>query len=442
MASKKRNKTLKIKLIAFVVLVVVCAVALVFTNPIEKAFKIGPYTANASVDVSVVNACDLRVHYINMGQADATLIELPDGTKMLIDAGNSKDEDGTGFFAYLEGDLNITTLDYLILTHCDQDHVGLMPEVLQKFEVKNIYRPFQIACSSTGTAIEEEDLKGYVNQAKNATNLDYCEFIRKAYVETYTDSELGEMPAKVFVTNDAMTLGTGAIVSTDTEHSFTVNFYAPLAITGELVTENNKTIGKPVKSYTENNNGSPIILLTYLGQKFLFTGDAEGKVENDFLTRYENNVVVKNAFANIGVYQAGHHGSDSSSKAKFLAFINPTYTVVSCGKNNSYNHPSPDFVQRWKAQIETQGVNRKQDELLRTDINETIIFGVQDDGTLCFVCGVNPSKFILRWSYIVGSFFIIGSLAIIFVKINHKNGVKTAENIYKATKKAKKISKR
>ena len=442
MASKKTNRAIKIKIIAFIILAVICGVALIFTNPIEKALKIGNYATSASSTAEVVNACGLKIHYINMGQADATLIELPDGTKMLIDAGKSKEEDGTQFFAYLQNDLKLSTLDYLILTHCDQDHVGLMPDVLDKFEVKNIYRPFQIACSESGTAIDAEDLSPYVSTAKNITTKAYVKFIEKSYSETWFDSSTNSnVEANVFLMHDNMRAGQADIGSVNPQIEFSFEFYAPITTGETLLTKANQTIGKPVKIYkTNNNNASPIMLLTFLGQKFVFTGDAEKEVEADFLTRYKNDVVAKNAFKDVTVYKAGHHGSSTSSTAEFLAFINPTYTVVSCGKNNSYGHPSTEFLNRWETQISSQGVSRKQDVPLRTDVNGTIIFGVTSESEPVFISGVGASTFVMRWPYIVASVFLIGTIIIVIVRINTKSGVKTAKNVYRATKRAKKLT--
>ena len=443
MASKKQKKKILItKLIIILVLALILGGSILFSNQIEKLLKIGDHAVSAVADISVVENSDLKIHYINVGQADSTLIELPDGTKMLIDAGKSDEEDGTNLFNYLQNDLAISTIDYFIVTHGHEDHDGLASQVLDKFDVKTIYRPFQIACSASGTAIEQEDLDDYVNKAVNITTKSYQNFIKKAYSERYYSSEDGGyVDASVIVPHADMIPNAPDIGSTNGDVYFSFEFYAPPIDTTESATFSGatQTIGRPVKVYTNKNNASPIMLLTYQNQKFVFTGDAESEVESDFITKYKNDATVKIAFSNVSVYKAGHHGSYTSSTAKFLEFINPSYTICSCGKNNSYNHPSAAFITRWETQVATQGTARKQESPLRTDINGTIIFGVNADGSLVYCAGVAPSGFKLRWSYIALSIFVVLTVIVLMVKVN-KNPVKTGKSIYSATKKAKKIN--
>ena len=443
MASKKqKKKILIIKLTIIFILAVILGGSLLFSDQIESLLKIGDHAYSAVADVSVVSNADLKIHYINVGQGDCTLVELPDGTKMLIDAGKSKEEDGTNLFKYLQTDLGLTTIDYFIITHAHEDHDGLAAQVLDRFEVKTIYRPFQIACSTAGTPIAEEDLAYYVTTANNITTKSYQNFIRKAYSEVYYSQAANDyVSATVIVPHDDLIPDVPDIGSTKSEVYFSFEFYAPPVATSAPLTfvGATKTLGRPVKVYDNVNNASPIMLLTYNTQKFVFTGDAESNVESDFYSRYKNNTEVKLAFAETSVYKAGHHGSSTSSTANFLKFINPAYTICSCGKNNSYGHPSQAFLDRWDAQVKTQGTSRKQDTPLRTDVNGTIIFGVNDDGSLVYCAGVTPSGFKMRWSYIAISIFVIASVIVIMVKIS-SNPVRTGKSVYTATKKAKKIN--
>lgn len=76
----------------------------------------------------------LQVHYMDVGQGDATLITC-DGQAMLIDAGNNNQ--GTAVQSYLNSQ-NVETLDYVIGTHPDADHVGGLDVVITKFDCKTI----------------------------------------------------------------------------------------------------------------------------------------------------------------------------------------------------------------------------------------------------------------------------------------------------------------
>lgn len=76
----------------------------------------------------------LQVHYMDVGQGDATLI-VCDGHAMLIDAGNNNQ--GTAVQSYLQSQ-NVETLDYVIGTHPDADHVGGLDVVITKLDCETI----------------------------------------------------------------------------------------------------------------------------------------------------------------------------------------------------------------------------------------------------------------------------------------------------------------
>ena len=99
-----------------------------------------------------------------------------------------------------------------------------------------------------------------------------------------------------------------------------------------------------------------VSLLTYGENKFLFTGDAESKSENEML---EKGLLMK-----VNVLKVGHHGSNTSTKKKFLEVVNPDYAVIMCGVN-SYNHPHMDTI---------DNLLKYTDNIYRTDQQGTIVF--------------------------------------------------------------------
>lgn len=162
---------------------------------------------------------ELQVHYIDVGQGDATLI-ICGSEAMLIDAGdNSK---GTTVQLYLQKQ-GVKSLKYMIGTHPDADHIGGMDVIITKFDCETIIMPDKT--SDTATYRDVIDAMEY-----------------KYYKNT--------LP----VVGDTYTLG---------DASF--------------------TIIAPNKSYSDSNNSSVVILLTHGSNKFLFTGDAEFESENDIL---------------------------------------------------------------------------------------------------------------------------------------------------------------
>lgn len=95
---------------------------------------------NASIDFKEGDG--LKVHFIDIGQGDSSLIEFPNGEKALIDGGPRSSSDK--LIKYLRN-AKIETIDYLIATHPHEDHIGGLPKVLENFKVKNVYMPEKTA---------------------------------------------------------------------------------------------------------------------------------------------------------------------------------------------------------------------------------------------------------------------------------------------------------
>lgn len=95
----------------------------------------GAFLINLSVTSSAADADKMEVHFIDVGQGDATLIT-GGGHSMLIDAGD--DSKGTAIQNYLQKQ-NIKKLDYLILTHPDADHIGGAPVIITKFDIDTVF---------------------------------------------------------------------------------------------------------------------------------------------------------------------------------------------------------------------------------------------------------------------------------------------------------------
>lgn len=113
------------------------------------------------------------------------------------------------------------------------------------------------------------------------------------------------------------------------------------------------------ESYEELNDYSVVLKVTYKDRSFIFMGDAE-KLSEDEITHNVKADVIK----------IGHHGSSSSTSSRFLKRVNPSFAVISVGKDNPYNHPSETVLKR----LENSNV-----KLYRTDINGNIIFTTDGD---------------------------------------------------------------
>ena len=419
---KTQKSTIIIKCACIILLAVCCGLSMLFKTDIEKELRIGNYTAYNSNSVNVVTDGLLSVHYIDVGQGDSTFVSLPDGKTMLIDAGPSASK--SNLISYLKDDVKIEKINYLILTHADNDHCGGMAEVLKNFEVENIYRPFQLACVAeiddkgntyASEPILEEDLKYYFvdtssgndNITGQVTTREYVEFIKLAYNETYIDDNGQTQKAKVTVCHEGL-----KIEGSDDNEPYLIEFFAPEQSGENYLYGALCTLGVPVV-YSNSNNISPIILLEYADKSFLWTGDCESDAESKFLQKIYENLITLLRITDVTVYKAGHHGSATSSSAEFLKVINPEYTIVSC---NAEGFPDEDFIKRWEKQMASQGNNRVQIDLLRTDKNGTIIFGINKDHNLNFCYDVEPSGIVVYWGYYALAIFIVGTIIIFCFK--------------------------
>jgi beta-lactamase superfamily II metal-dependent hydrolase len=220
----------------------------------------------------------LIIVYLDVGQADSIFIMLPNGETVLIDAGEQKNS--AYIIQYIRGigeaisDIGETTLDYIIATHPHADHIGGMVAVMKAFEVKNIFMPDITHTTKTFEnlldTIEEKGLTISIAKAGNVL-FDY-----------------GNLKAEFIAPNGS--------------------------------------------EYSDLNDYSAVLLLTYNDLRFIFTGDAEEQSESE--------MIAADYDISADVLKVGHHGSDTSSTRAFIQEVAPKYAVISSGAGNSYGHPA------------------------------------------------------------------------------------------------------
>ena len=436
---KKRTiskKVVAIKLLLIVLIGTLLGVSCFFSSAIENALGIGVAPQGSSyADITKIKQDDLVIHYLSVGQGDCTFICLPDGTNMMIDASLSSKADD--IIDYVK-DLGVTQIDYFILTHSDSDHSGGAKKVFDAFEIKNVYRPFEIAMDKNDDSAPYADEKlasyytGHLSEKYSlvTTNV-YRNFISSAYSETYTENGV-EKQATVTVSYDGL-----KILTSRTGIDFKFEFFAPLVRSETAFDfEETETYGYPTKIYdgassVVKNSCSGVMLLEYKEKSFLFTGDATNLVEADVIDSLTD--AEKERFKNVDVFQAGHHGAETSNSEEFLNLIKPTYIVVSCGLDNKYKHPSEEFLKRVE-----KLPHLVNDYLVRTDTMGNIVFGFSDENKLVYYAApVGSGKtIVIFWWEIALGIFVVATVVIISTKFTKNIGA-TAKRAVKNAKKYK-----
>ena len=275
-------------------------------------------------DKSLWQTGELKMHFLSVGQGDCTLLELPDGKKVMIDGGDGQKENDVCIENYLKTQ-KIKKLDYVILTHADQDHYGGLENVLNQVEVSYVYLP-RAATLSDGDGY----FSLYQAALKEALNVHIFERYNTIAGENYFLTFLWPQD---FVLNDRQ----------------------------------------------DTNYSSAVIWLDYLGTSALFTGDMSQEIERQLMREYALDPTIFNwqnravDITSTEILKVSHHGSASASSLEWLELLNFRTAVISCGVNNEYGHPSA-------ATLENLRAASPNGQIYRTDECGNIIITVRKEG--------------------------------------------------------------
>lgn len=223
----------------------------------------------------------LRVSFLDIGQGDAIWIQAPNGKELLIDSGPDQSViDRLGE----EKNFFDRTIDMILATHSDADHIGGFPYVLDRFKIN--------------TVIESE--------ISSPTLID----------RTFGQKVINEHVNK-------LTARTGERIVLDPKHGVVIDILFP----------DQNPIG------WETNEASIVTKISYGDTSFLLTGDSPSDVEDFLVKTYGNQL-------HADVLKLGHHGSKTSSSDSFLQTVKPMTAIVSAGLGNKYGHPAPEVIER------------------------------------------------------------------------------------------------
>ena len=224
----------------------------------------------------------LHVTFLDVGQGDAIFIQTPSGRQVLVDGGPSE----SVLLSQLGRQMPFWdhTLDLIILTHPDSDHITGLAPVLERYRVDAvIFRP--MGCES-----------------------EICEHWRDLLKMEEAMIRRGEKGLQ-------MALDKGLNIT--------------------LLHPGAELIGEPEADF---NNNSIVAWLTYGQMSVLLTGDIEAEVERL--------LVADGASLTSTVLKAAHHGSCSSTTQEFFDAVDPEMVVISVGKENRFGHPCAEVLER------------------------------------------------------------------------------------------------
>jgi len=266
----------------------------------------------------------LEVNFFDVGQGDAIFIETPKRQQILIDGGpDSKILEKLG----KEMPFYDRSIDLVILTHPERDHLAGLLEVLKKYKIENILW--------TGII---RDTAEY-NEWQNLIKKDYNPPSPAKVSEGNLGGQATLPPfrrapkARIYIVPFVQKITMGKDIS--------MNFLYPIEnLAG--------------KEYENSNDTSIVVKLVFGKNYFLFTGDISKVAEKELIIR-----------ANIDsdVLKVAHHGSKTSSSEDFLKAVSPQIAVISVGKGNSYGHPHQEVLDT----LTKYGIR-----ILRTDLDGDI----------------------------------------------------------------------
>ncbi len=217
--------------------------------------------------------------FFDVGQGDSALIVTPAGSSILIDGGPD-----LRTLEHLGSHLSFfdRSLDLLIVSHPDLDHIASFPEILKRYEVRTVLLP-----------AAPYDRNG---RARHMIDL----------LKTH------DVPVLRAARGDRLETGDGVVLD---------------------------VLWPPREGYETDdvNDYSVVLRVQWNGHVALFMGDASAGVEADLLRR--------GTHVQADILKVGHHGSSTSSSDAFIQAVRASDAVISAGRDNRFGHPHPDVLE-------------------------------------------------------------------------------------------------
>lgn len=237
----------------------------------------------------------LAISFLDVGQGDSALIITPSGRTMLVDTGPDEQAVSEGVARHMP--FYARTIDLLVLTHPDKDHIGGTLAVFKEYDVRGIIMPYA-----------GKDMPIFQEILNTAKDRNIPIFFAHWHEQINLDKDVA------------------------------LNVLWP--------PEGAENI------FSSSNDMALAMKLTYKDDSFMLTGDMESSGEH-VLSAF-------GADLKSDVLKVGHHGSSTSTSKEFLQGVSPKLAVISVGASNRYGHPTAEVLGRLSG-IKTLRTDRNGD---------------------------------------------------------------------------------
>ncbi|MCK5426187.1 MAG: DNA internalization-related competence protein ComEC/Rec2 [Thermodesulfovibrionia bacterium] len=229
---------------------------------------------------------NMELTFLDVGQGESSVVKLPDNKVMLIDGGAIEPDMGRSVIAPFLWAQGIRDIDYLVVSHPHPDHYGGLIYIVNNFHVKEIW------LNGRRTDDAEHFFQTIKEKKIQQRVLKRGDLIQAAGYEVYVFHPYDE-------------------------------FYA----------------GSSRGQFSNENSDSLVFKIQTGDVSVLFTGDIEAEAEE--------NIVHLGKWLKSDILKGPHHGGRTSSSGEFIKMVNPETAVISAGRDNPFNHPHEETVQRY-----------------------------------------------------------------------------------------------
>ncbi len=241
-------------------------------------YMAGPFVSSEKIPM---------ITFLDVGQGESSLVQLPDKKVMLVDGGTKSPDMGRRVIAPYLWSKGIKQIDFLILSHAHPDHYGGLIYIMDNFQIREIW----------------------LNSRRIPSAGDFFNKVREKNISIRV-------------------LKRGDVLEADGYKLYVLHPYDEFFA------------GSPRGEFADQNNDSLVLKIETGSVSVLFTGDIDAEAEE--------NLIYLGKWLKSDIIKVPHHGGRSSSSEKFIEAVSPEIAVISVGKNNPFNHPNGDTLERYK----------------------------------------------------------------------------------------------